>query len=111
MQEVNASYLDNIMPKFENLEQWVKKKYGSQTKAALALGKRQGVISAWITGRNNPSSEIQPILRKLGYDGPWPEESKAAPSPEGLTREEFAEWRGERAPTAAALCDQKTATP
>lgn len=83
------------MPKFENIADWVKKKYSSQAKAAEALEKRQGVISSWITGRNNPSSEMQEVLRRLGYDGPWPqEEAKSQSSDTVLTAESFIELRG-----------------
>ncbi len=64
------------MPKFENLETWIDVKWGSQ----IALGEKIGVagntVSQWLSGKSRIKPLIQDKLRKLGYDGPFPEGNK-----------------------------------
>lgn len=64
------------MPKFESLEDWIDKKWGSQ----LALGEKLGVagntVSQWLSGKSRMKPPIQAKIKALGYDGPFPEGSK-----------------------------------
>ncbi len=84
------------MQKFENIADWVEKKYGSQAKAAKAMKTTQGVISQWISGRSVPKPDKQALMAKNDYDGPFPEPKKKGSTKlvGAVSREEFAEWRG-----------------
>lgn len=64
------------MPKFETFEGWLKEKWGSQAALAEKLSVNQNTISSWKTGRSRIHPEYQKELRKLGYDGPFPEGNK-----------------------------------
>lgn len=81
------------MQKFENIGDWVKKKYGGQAKAAKAMGTTQGVISQWITGVRVPGDDAQALMMKNGYNGPFPEQ-KAKARAAVISREEFDRWTG-----------------
>lgn len=84
------------MPKFEDIGAWVKATFGTQAKAAKALGTRQNVISQWVSGRNRPSEEAQALLRRKGYDGPFVEPARARESQAGgpyVTEAAFEAWR------------------
>lgn len=81
------------MQKFENIGDWVKKKYGGQRQAAKALDTSQGVVSQWINGRSVPLPEMQALMVKNGYNGPFPEPKKK--TGKGVSAEVFAEYRGE----------------
>lgn len=61
------------MPKFETFEGWLKEKWGSQSALAEKLSVNQNTISSWKTGRSRIHPDYQKELRKLGYDGPFPE--------------------------------------
>lgn len=78
------------MQKFENIGDWVEKTYGTQKKAAEALGTKQNVISQWVSGRSRPSREMQKLLQKKGFSGPFEKPAVSVP----LSREDFVELRG-----------------
>ena len=80
------------MPKFENIGDWVEKKYGGQRQAAKAMGTTQGVVSQWINGRSVPGPKKQALMVKNDYDGPFPEPKKKMKG--GVSREDFDRWTG-----------------
>lgn len=63
-------------PQFLDLGEWIKQEYGDQGALASALRPKvaKNTVSSWKTGRNGIPPEYQKQLRKLGYDGPWPEQ-------------------------------------
>lgn len=64
------------MSKFESLEDWIDKKWGTQGALAEKLGMAQNTISSWVSGRSRIKPPIQGKLKSLGYDGPFPEGNK-----------------------------------
>lgn len=61
------------MPKFATFEGWLKERWGSQAALAEKLQVNQNTVSSWKTGRTRIHPDYQKELRKLGYDGPFPE--------------------------------------
>jgi transcriptional regulator with XRE-family HTH domain len=74
-----------------NLKDWRKQKGWRQEDLADKLGEPRPTFQSWETGRSAIPPAIQAKLRKMGYDGPWPQEE--AKTAEGVTREEFADLK------------------
>lgn len=64
------------MPKFESLEDWIEKKWGTQGALAAKLNMAQNTVSAWLVGKSRIKPQIQAKIKALGYDGPFPEGNK-----------------------------------
>lgn len=64
------------MQKFESLEDWIEKKWGTQGALAEKIGMAQNTISAWLSGKSRIKPPIQKKLQALGYNGPFPEMGK-----------------------------------
>lgn len=70
------------------------------------LGELRTTYQAWEAGRTAIPPGVQAKLKKLGYDGPWPQDETKSPAQgDYITREEFAEYRGATAQRIQDLRD------
>jgi hypothetical protein len=87
-----------IMRAYFNLGEWIRDKWKTQAVFAEKMGVAQGRVSKWLTAAEGISPDYQAKIRKLGYQGPWPqEEAKETPAAAGspyVTASELAELRG-----------------
>ena len=82
------------MPRYSDLGEWIKAEHGDQGGLAAALKPKvaKNTVSSWKTGRNGIPPEYQRQLRRMGYDGPWPQEAIQDPTAGSgafVTREEY----------------------
>ena len=61
------------MPKFESLEDWIEKVWKDQESLGEKVGVARNTVSQWKNGKSRIKPPMREKLKKLGYDGPWPE--------------------------------------
>jgi hypothetical protein len=84
-------------PRFKNLGDWISLEYGDQGALADALKPKvaKNTVSSWKTGKNGIPGEYQKQIRKMGYDGPWPQEvAKTPAAPAGVSEREIGKLEG-----------------
>ena len=77
---------------FKNLRELRKSRRETQEQLADAIGANRATYQTYESGRSEVPADLRKKLVKLGYDGPFITPGRPA---DAITREEFAEFRGE----------------